>query len=144
MLTARRQDCRLNALAGIDLFRGCPTAELAAIARLVCPTRVAAGAVLCREGEYGRQAFVVVDGAAVVTVAGISIADAGPGDFFGEMAILDNGPRTATVTAVTPMELLVLSCSEFRGLLSEAPTVTRRMLVGFSSRLRLAQRVVVS
>ena len=137
---ARRNQPRDDLLTAIALFRGCPERELAAIARITTPASVTAGTVLCREGEIGKEAFVIVEGQAAATLDGTEIARLGPGSFFGEMALLDGQARTATVTAVTSMTVLVMSSLEFRVLLTDAPTVVRRMLVGVSSRLRLAKR----
>lgn len=139
-----RQDPRLSELETISLFRGCPTAELSAIARVTTPAEIAPGRVLCRQGASGHEAFIVVAGEAVATVDGEDVAHLGPGSLVGEMALLDGGPRTATVTAVTPMCLLVAAEPEFRQLLVDAPTVTRRMLVALSGRLRLAGRRAAS
>jgi CRP-like cAMP-binding protein len=136
----RRHDPRLDELASISLFRGCPEGELAAVARMTTPADVAPGRVLCQHGTRGHEAFVIVAGEAVATISGTEIARLGPGSFAGEMALLDGGPRTATVTAATPMTLLVATEPEFRQLLVDAPTVARRMLVALSGRLRLAQR----
>ena len=136
----RHHDPRLDELADVSLFRGCPEAELAAVARVTTPAEVTAGRMLCREGALGHEAFVIVAGEAAATVGGEEVARLGPGSFVGEMALLDGGPRTATVTAVTPMTVLVATEPEFRQLLIDAPTVARRMLVALSGRLRLASR----
>jgi CRP/FNR family transcriptional regulator, cyclic AMP receptor protein len=141
MLANRRPDPYLDTLGQLRLFKGCSHAELVALGRHATPISIPAGRVLCREGTAGREAFVIVTGEAAVSLAGREIARLGPGDPCGEMAVLEGGPRTATVTALTPMEVLVLSSGDFRSLLSAAPTVTHRLLVTLSHRLRLADRV---
>ena len=103
---------------------------------LATPLRVAAGRVLCREGEVGREFFVIGEGEAAVTVAGHEVAVLGPDDFFGELALLDGAPRNATVTALTPMEVHVLNRAEFATLLDVSPVVARRILRVVGPRLR--------
>jgi len=85
---------------------------------LTTPVSFPAGRVLCREGELGREAFVLVSGTAVVTRAGAVVAEVGPGDVVGEGALLGDGWRNATVTAATPVTALVMSTREFSSLLT--------------------------
>jgi CRP/FNR family transcriptional regulator, cyclic AMP receptor protein len=138
MPMTRRRDPRLELLSQVELFRGCPKRELAVIAGLTTPAEVRDGTVLCRQGEAGREAFVIIDGEASVTIDAVEVARLGPGTFCCEMALLENGARSATVIASSPMTLLALSASEFDRLVRDAPTVTHRMLVALSSRLRNA------
>jgi CRP/FNR family transcriptional regulator, cyclic AMP receptor protein len=144
MLAIRRPDPYLESLGQLVVFKGCTRAELIALSRHTTPLPIRAGTVLCREGAPGRQAFIIVDGQAAVTLGGKEIARLGPGDPCGEMALLEQAPRTATVTALTPMEALVLSPSDFLSLLTDAPTVTRRLLVSLSHRLRRADQAGVA
>ncbi|HVL81664.1 MAG TPA: cyclic nucleotide-binding domain-containing protein, partial [Actinomycetota bacterium] len=97
---------------------------------------VPAGTVLTREGSPGREAFVIAEGRASVTLDGRAMAELGPGAFFGEMALLDRGPRSATVEALTPMTLFVLDARSFSSLLAETPSVVRKMLQTVAVRLR--------
>src|SRR5260221_8466036 len=85
-------------LAKVSLFQACTPAELATIVSVTTLIDVASGRVLCQQGERGDEFFVIVDGEAAVTVDGNSVAILGPGQFFGELALLDGGPRIATVT----------------------------------------------
>jgi CRP-like cAMP-binding protein len=123
-------------IRNVDLFEDCSREELSQIADLMKETHVAAGTELCREGEPGREFFVIVEGQASVTVKDDHIATLGPGSFFGEMALLDDSPRRATVTAQTAIIGLVLAGREFRALLDTAPAVTRSMIRAVSERLR--------
>jgi CRP/FNR family cyclic AMP-dependent transcriptional regulator len=125
-------------LANVSLFRACTRAELDAIVSLTTLIDVPAGRVLCTQGEGGDEFFVIVEGEVTVSVDGQPVATLGPGDFFGEMALLDGGPRVATVTTATPGRLLVLIRPEFNGLLERAPTVCHRILIGLGHRLRQA------
>ena len=95
-------------LRSIPLFAACSDRELAVVRRTVDEVSVTEGDVLLREGRPGRESFVIVDGEAGVTRRGEFLARLGPGDFFGELSVLDHQSRTATVTALTPMRLLVI------------------------------------
>lgn len=134
----RKSDVRVEKLAGVSLFRSCSQAELRELAGITNELDVTAGTVLCHEGAAGRECYIVLDGQATVTINGDHICTVGAGGFFGEMALLDGGPRVATVTATSDMRLLVLSRSEFTTLLTDVPSVSRRMLVSVGARLRLA------
>src|SRR5919198_3899060 len=100
-------EARLEMLRKQLLFRGLGDEELAEIDALVDDIEVDPGEVLTREGHLGRESYIVVSGEAEVRVHGDTVARLGPGAFFGEMAMIDLKPRTATVTAATPMQLLV-------------------------------------
>ena len=128
-------------LAGVSLFAACTANELDAIVAVTTLIDVPAGRVLCHQGERGDEFFVIVDGTTVVTVDDDQVAILGPGDFFGEMALLDGGPRIATVTTTTtPARLLVLTRPEFNSLLERVPTVCHRILTGVGHRLRQPAR----
>jgi CRP/FNR family cyclic AMP-dependent transcriptional regulator len=133
-----RHDALSDHLAQVSLFGGCTRKELQKLASITTETGVPAGRVLCQEGEIGTEFFVVVEGTATVTIAGDYVATVGPGGFFGEMALLDGGARVATVTAITDMQVLVMSRREFVTLLAAVPTVSRRMLEALGARLRTA------
>lgn len=131
-----RDDAKIQRLAGIPLFAGTGGRELERVARLCTEVDVPAGRTLCRQGETGREFFVIESGTVSVSVDGESVASLGPGDFFGELALLDGGPRTATVTAEDDVRVLVVSRQEFAGLLEEDPIVAVRMLPAIGARLR--------
>ena len=133
-----KHDARIDQLAEVSLFRACTHSELRELARITTELEAPAGAVLCREGVTGNDCFVIVEGDARVTIGGEDVSTLGPGEFFGEMALLDGGPRVATVTAASDMRLLVLSRQEFATLLTTVPSVSRRMLAAIGARLRLA------
>ena len=132
-----RSDERVKLLRGVWLFERCTKKELAAIARMATPVIVEPGRVLAKEGHPGHEFVVVVEGTASATSRGEEVGQVGPGSFFGELALLDGGPRTATVRALTPMLVLVLDRSEFNELVDRSiPSVARRMLVTIAERLR--------
>jgi CRP-like cAMP-binding protein len=143
MAKVRKTD-RVELLRSVWLFERCTPKELQAIARLATPLLADEGQVLAREGKPGGEFFVIVEGTAEATIDGARIAVLGPGQFFGEMALLDRGPRVATVVARSSMLLLVLSGREFEELIQRAiPSVSRRMLMVLGQRLREADERIV-
>ena len=134
-----RHDQKIDVLSKVSIFRGCTREEFSELARITTEVDVPAGEVLCHEGEIGKECFFVVDGTAAVTIGGEEVNTIGPGGFFGEMSLLDGGPRVATVTARTPMDLLALSRPEFVALLDHVPTVSARMLASLAARFREAE-----
>jgi len=100
-------------LSRVPLFSGCSRRDLQTIARVVKDIDHGAGTVIAREGEPGIGLFVIVDGYADVTIGGVKKATLGPGDFFGEIALLRDVPRTATVRATTALRLHALDRDTF-------------------------------
>lgn len=127
-------------LANVPLFTGCSKRELALIARSAKEVAHREGTVIAREGEPGVGLFVILDGRCEVTVGGRRKATLGPGDFFGEIALLDGGPRTATVTALTDVKLAGLTGWVFRGLITEHPRIALKTLEALAGRLRAASK----
>jgi CRP/FNR family transcriptional regulator, cyclic AMP receptor protein len=125
-------------LKSIWLFSGCTGSELRRIRSSLDEVQVPKGKVLVEEGRIGLEFFLIVDGTAVVTRNGRKVATVGPGDYFGELALLDRRPRSASVVSETEMDLLVLSQRQFNGLLESVPTISRKMLAAMANRLREA------
>jgi CRP-like cAMP-binding protein len=137
----KSKDAKVELLRGVPLFSACSKRELSRIASLADQVEVQEGTVLTREGDSGREFFVVVDGRARVFVGDRGRVTAlGPGASFGEMSLLDQGPRSASVEAETDMQLLVLDARSFSSLLDEVPSVARKVLVAMAGRLRLAEK----
>ena len=134
----KRADTNIERLRNIPLFSTCTKAELALVARRTSELRARPGDVLIREGVTGREFLVIVEGTASVMIGGERVAVLGAGDFCGEIALLDRGPRTATVVADTDLVAQVSSQSEFADVLAGAPNVGRHLLVGLARRLRAA------
>jgi CRP-like cAMP-binding protein len=109
---------RLARLRQLLLFAGLPDGDLRRVDSLTCEIGVQAGTVLIRQGQVGREAFVVASGVADISVDGWTVARVGQGEPLGEMALLQGGRRTATVTALTPMNVLVMDPRQFADLLS--------------------------
>jgi CRP-like cAMP-binding protein len=93
-----------------------------------------AGQVLCRQGEGGEEFFVIVSGTAEVKRDGRSLRQLGPGDFFGEIALIDHGPRTATVVATSAMRCLVLAHGQFRNVLGQNAAIALAVLEALGRR----------
>ena len=126
----------IELLRSVWLFERCSNSELGSLQKIATPLDVPAGKVLTSEGELGREFFVIVSGKVEATRGGVSIGTLGAGSFFGEMALLDRKPRTATVTAVVPSTVLVITAGNFSGLVESVPSVDRKMLVVLAERLR--------
>jgi len=126
-------------LRNVPLFKGLSQKQLEQIARLVDEVEAPAGKRLAIVGETGHELFVIVQGQAVVTLPNGRKVRLGPGEFFGEMSLVDGGPRSATVEATTPMKLLVVGHREFWQLLDEAPSLNAKVMRTLAGRLRDAE-----
>lgn len=131
-------------LSGVPLFSGCSKRELEAIARAAKEVSHPEGKVLAREGDKGIGFFLIMDGTAKVTVGGRTRSKLGPGDFYGEISLLDQGPRSATVTATSPVKLLGVTAWVFQGLVQEHPSIALKMLEVVAGRLRSATKDVTA
>ena len=131
-----RMDPKIKALSTVGIFSGCSQKELQSVARLCTPLSLEEGFVLTKEGTAGLQCFVIADGTASVTIGGRKVNEVGPGECVGELALLDGGPRTATVTAESPMNVYALSVSEFRSLLRVSPSILGKIATSLARRLR--------
>ena len=126
---------KIDLLRRIPLFAECTKAELVEVAISSDEREAASGQVLTQEGQRGREFFVLIAGAVGVTRRGRKLADLGPGDWFGEIAILTYKPRTATVTATSPVRLLVLSDRAFRHVVETTPRIALKVLRNVAERL---------
>lgn len=129
-------DQRVERLRSVPLFAGCTDKQLRFIASRVDELDLVAGTVLCREGQSGGDFFVLLSGKAEVSLAGTALKGLHEGDFFGEIALLDNGPRSATVTVTEPARALVLGPSQFRDVLHQNAEIAVSMLYAVVQRLR--------
>jgi CRP/FNR family transcriptional regulator, cyclic AMP receptor protein len=129
---------RARSLKNVPIFSRCTDRELRRIASLTTNLRVEAGSVLTVASEPGTEFFVIIQGTATVWREGVELDVVGPGSFFGEVALLNRGVRTATVVSNTDMELLVASLKEFRSSHFLVPPVMELMLAEMSERLRRA------
>ena len=130
------KDAYLDHLSSVSLFSSCSRKELQTIARASDELSIPAGKTLVEQGDVGRECFVILEGTAAVMLNGRKVASLGPGAYFGELSLLDKGPRTATVTAETPMSVLVLGPREFSAVLEQVPGMAHKLLAALASRVR--------
>lgn len=123
-------------LSGVPLFAGCSKRELGAIAGSMKEIRRSPESILARQGDPGVGFFLITSGTATVKANGRTRAKLGSGDFFGEISLLDGGPRSATVQADTAIEMLGLTGWSFRGVIEHYPSIAQKMLVVMAERLR--------
>ena len=126
----------LDHLSRIPLFAACSKKELERIGSVTDEVEVAEGRVLVEQDAVGHEAFVIIEGRAEVRRGDQVLAQLEPGDHFGEMAILDGGPRTASVVATTPLRVLVLGQREFSALVDDVPGLSHKLLRALATRVR--------
>ena len=134
----RKKDQYLDHLGKVPLFSALSKKELQTIARASDDVDVPKGKVLVQEGKPGHEFFLIINGNASVKRGKREIAKLGPGQYFGELALLDRGPRSASVIAKDDMEVLVLGQREFAGVIDEVPTLAHKLLTTMAQRLREA------
>ena len=128
-----------DVLRSVPLFSGMTDRSIDTIAQLASETRFPAGTVLAREGEPGSSFVVIRSGAASVEQGGAPLRPLGAGDYFGEIALIDGGVRTATVTATEPVDAVVIERDGFERLMRDFPAIRVELLGALTQRLR--QRV---
>ena len=129
-------DPKLDLLHQVPLFERLGNAELRLLGQMADEVDVPAGRVLMREGDLGSQMFVIAEGRVAVERDGKAISELGNGDWFGEMALLSEGPRSATATATEASHLFVIAHREFHSLMDSMPTVRGAVLACVADRLR--------
>ena len=122
-------------LSTVRMFSGLSKKELEKLAQWTDEVNVPAGTEIASQGRFAHEFFVIEDGAAVVTHDGNTIAELGAGDFFGEIGLIETQRRTATVTASTPMRLIVMFEREFKQMEREMPAVADRIRAAIRARL---------
>jgi CRP/FNR family cyclic AMP-dependent transcriptional regulator len=129
-------DEKLELLMRSPVLAGLTRKDLQEVERLADEVDVPAGRVLMREGSIGSEFFVIVDGQVVIDRGGRTVRTMGPGEFFGDIALITERPRAASVTALTDCRLLVLGHREFHSLLDEFPSIRMTILESIALRLR--------
>ncbi len=135
-----RKSDRIDRLAKVPLFKGFSKRELRLIDQRADEVHIKAGRTLARQGERGREFLLILEGRARVERDGKVIARLKDGDVFGEMSLIDNEPRSASVIAEGPMVLMVVSRPVFGDMLESSPSLQRKVMVSLSARLREADR----
>jgi CRP-like cAMP-binding protein len=133
---AMRSKAKTDLLKSVPLFEHCSRRDLARIAGITDEIAIDEGKVLITEGDRGREFFVIISGEVEVRRKGRKVATLQAGSFFGEMALLSNQPRTATVTAVTPLRLLVIEDRAFVDLLDALPELWLKVARSLAERLQ--------
>ena len=129
---------REELLEKVSMFSALNKKEVAKLASVTEERRVPSGTVLTEEGEGGDEFYVVAEGMAGASIGGRKVGSIPAGSFFGEMSLLDQGPRTATVTAELPTRLVVLTAKDFGRVLEEVPAISLKIMRGLASRIRQA------
>jgi CRP-like cAMP-binding protein len=132
----------VHLLAAVPLFSDLSSRHLKRIADLAEEVRFSAGDLIVQEGQPGGTFYVILEGEAKVTRKGRKLNELYPGDFFGEVSLLDGGPRTATVTAETPIVAIRLFRKEFAKLISAEPEIALKIVAELASRIRRTHRSV--
>jgi CRP/FNR family cyclic AMP-dependent transcriptional regulator len=130
-----RRDAKIELIAEVPLFAKCSKREMAKIASVADELDIYAGKVLIREGQRGSEFFVLIDGNVDVTARGKWVRTLRSGEFFGEIALISDVPRTATVTASTPLHVLVITRRSFMRLLEESPQIQQKVLRTLADRV---------
>lgn len=125
-------------LARVPLFSNCTPDEIEVIAQAVQEQSYEPGQIIVTQGSPGQAFYLVVSGRVEILRDGKSLGAFGPGDFFGEMSLIDNAPRSATIRALEPARCLMLSSWDFKAILERTPTIAIRLLEVLSRRLRVA------
>ena len=127
---------KIDLIKGVPLFSGVSKAELAEIVAIADEVDLPAGKTLIKEGDTGREFFVLIEGTADVMQGGSKIGKMmGPGDFFGEIALISKAPRSATITTTSPVRALVITDRAFRHLLDHSPKIQIGVLLALAERL---------
>jgi CRP/FNR family transcriptional regulator, cyclic AMP receptor protein len=130
-----RKNAKIELIKRVPLFSHCSKKELGLVAQIADEIDLPEGKTLMREGDRGREFFVLVEGSADVRRRNRKVNTLGGGDFFGEIALVSQRPRTATVTTASPVRALVVTEQSFRSLLDRAPDVQRKVLQALADRV---------
>lgn len=130
-----------DSIRSVPLFRELSDRELREVTQVAKQVDHPAGATIATQGEPGMAFHLILEGTADVSVDGLRRGTLGPGDYFGEISLLDGGPRSATVTTATPMRSLAIVSWDFRPLLDRFPNITKKLLIGLCAIIRQSRAV---
>ena len=125
-------------LGRVPIFANCTTDEISAISGVAQESFFAPGQIIVTQGTPGQAFYMITAGRVEILRDGVSLGAFGPGDFFGEMSLLDSAPRSATIRALDPVSCLMLSSWDFKSLLERHPSIAIKLLEVLSRRLRVA------
>jgi CRP-like cAMP-binding protein len=129
------RDLYIARLKAVPLFGQMAKRELDLLVRQADHLRYPARHQVIKEGTPGEEFWLVIEGNLVVERGGTTVATLGPGDWFGELSVIDAGPRDATITSTTPVELMVIGRRQFWGALQGSPTLMKKVIIGLARRL---------
>lgn len=132
---ALRSNTKVDLLKNVPLFAGCSKDELRRLASIADEIDLREGTVLTREGRTGHEFFVLIEGTVRISKDGGTLADLGPGDWLGEIALLTKAPRTATATATSPVRALILVDRDFRRVVGDVPSIAMKVLTTVAERI---------
>ena len=132
---ALRRDAKIELLKKVPLFAGCTKSELRQLASIADEIELREGTVLTREGRIGHEFFVLIKGTVRISKGQRTLADLSGGDWLGEIALLTKVPRTATATATSPVDTLVIVDRNFRRVVESMPSIALKVLTGVAERL---------
>lgn len=138
------RNAKIDHLQDVRLFSSCTVKELTQLARASDQIAVDDGTTIVTQGSLGHDFYLILEGRAAVLRDGEQVAELGPGEYFGELALLDGATRNATVTATEASTLLVLGQREFAAVLDTTPGVARKIMTQMAARLREADRNAVT
>jgi protein phosphatase len=138
------RDEKLELLRSIPLFARFDRQHLERLGMLTEEVDVPAGKMLIRQGDAGDDLMIIVSGQVGVERNGARINQMGPGDFFGEIALIERGPRTATCTAESPTRLLVVNHRDFHSLMEEFPEIATQVLMTLAQRIRTLEPTTIN
>ena len=127
---------KVDLLGHVPLFAGCKRSALEEISQLADEVDVPDGYTLIREGTFGEQFFLIVEGRVRIERGGATIKTLGPGEFLGEISLIDKGRTTATATTEGPAKLFVLAHRQFNSLLDRSSTIRQEIMASLASRVR--------
>ncbi len=133
---ALRKNAKMQLLERVPLFTGCSKKELGEIALIADELDLREGTTLIAEGSRGSEFFVLIDGSVKVTRGGRKVNELGPGGFFGEIALISDVPRTATVAATSPVKVLVITDRAFERLMRRVPSIALKVLSALAERVQ--------
>jgi CRP/FNR family cyclic AMP-dependent transcriptional regulator len=128
-------DSKIDLIRRVPLFASASKGELAEIASIADEIDLPEGKTIIKEGDSGREFFVLIEGTADVNRGGRKVASIGPGDFVGEIALIAKTPRNATITTTSPVRALVITDRAFRQLLDHSPQIQIGVLTALAERL---------
>ena len=135
---------KIELLGEMHLFSACSKRQLGLVAELTVSAEIPAGMVLTRQGASGGLAYVIAEGRAEVLRSGKRLATLGPGDVVGELSLIDGEPRSATVKAVTDLQVLEIDGRDLKKLMRKAPSVVRKLMESLALRLREVDKLTAS